>query len=114
MNMRIGKKAMDQGEVWWADFPKPSGRRPVVILTRSHIIPRLSHITIAPCTTSIRKIRTHVVLTTKEGMPIDSAVNLDNIQTIEKEILSTKIVRLRHESLERIFAGIRAAFEMQD
>ncbi|MCH8087678.1 MAG: type II toxin-antitoxin system PemK/MazF family toxin, partial [Chloroflexi bacterium] len=25
---------MRRGEVWWADLPPPSGRRPVVLLSR--------------------------------------------------------------------------------
>jgi mRNA-degrading endonuclease toxin of MazEF toxin-antitoxin module len=30
----------EQGEVWWADLPKPAGRRPVVVLTRSDVMHR--------------------------------------------------------------------------
>ena len=46
-------------------------------------------------------------------MPVDSDVNLDNIQTIEKHVLDEKIVRLRHERMEEIFTAIRVAFDMR-
>ena len=25
---------MKQGEIWWAELPKPAGRRPVILLSR--------------------------------------------------------------------------------
>ena len=103
---------MEHGEVWWARFGPPMGRRPVVILTRSGVIPYLTHVTIAPCTRSGRPIPTHVRVTQQEGMPTDSVVNVDNIQTVDKNLLEEKIVRLRHEKMEEIFAAIRVAFDM--
>jgi mRNA interferase MazF len=103
---------MDQGEVWWASFPPPAGRRPVVVLTRSGVIPHLTHITIAPCPTTGRPIPTRVLVSRADGMPVDSYVNLDNIQTVDKRLLDDKIVRLRHERMDEIFAAIRFAFDM--
>ena len=111
-NLPNGTSVVDQGEIWWTRFPEPSGRRPVVILTRSHIISKLTDITIAPCTTSLRPIRTRARLTTADGLPVDCDVNLDNIQTIDKRRLEDKIVRLRSERMAEIFAAIRAAFDM--
>src|SRR5437868_638717 len=103
---------MEHGEVWWATFPAPVGRRPVLILTRSPVIPYLTDITIAPCTTSGRPIPTHVRLTRMDGLPRDSYANLDNIQTISKRLIDDKIVRLRHDKMEEIYEAIRVALEM--
>jgi mRNA interferase MazF len=103
---------MEQGEIWWACLPLPSGRRPVVILTRSRIIPRLTDITIAPLTRSSRPIPTHVEITRRDGIPVDSVANLDNIQTVSKSLLDQKIVRLRSDRFDEILAAIRAAFDM--
>ena len=103
---------MEQGEVWWAFVGPQAGKRPVVILTRSRIIPHLTHLTVAPVTRSIRQIPTHVILTRQDGLDHDSAANLDNIVTIPKDAFSDKIVRLRQERMDQIFAAIRAAFDM--
>ncbi len=104
---------MEQGEVWWARLAGDAGIRPAVILTRSWIIPRLTHVTVAQLTRSVRNIPTHVKLSVVEdGVYSDCAANLDNIQTISKVDLLEKIVRLRHERMEEIFAAIRMAFEM--
>jgi mRNA interferase MazF len=104
---------MEQGEVWWARLDGEAGTRPAVILTRSWIIPRLTHVTVAQLTRSVRNIPTHVKLSrVDDGVLNDCAANLDNIQTIPKDRLFEKIVRLRHERMEEIFAAIRAAFDM--
>jgi mRNA interferase MazF len=88
------------------------GRTAEVGLTRSGIIPRLNDVTIAPLTRSVRNIPTHVRVTRSDGVYSDSAVNLDNIQTIPKSAIFRKIVRLRHERMDEVFAAIRVAFDM--
>ena len=103
---------MEQGEVWWTQLEGAAETRPAVILTRSWIIPRLTHVTVAQLTTSVRNIPTHVKLSRLDGVYSDSAVNLDNIQTVSKTRLVEKIVRLRQERMEDIFAAIRIAFDM--
>jgi mRNA interferase MazF len=104
---------MEQGEVWWVRLGGEAGIRPAVILTRSWIIPRLTHITVAPLTRSVRNIPTHVRLSAVEdGVHSDCAANLDNIQTVSKDSLMEKVVRLRQEKLEQIFAALRVAFDI--
>jgi len=103
---------MEQGEIWWARLSGGAGVRPVVILTRTWIIPRLTHITVAPLTRSVRKIPTFVEISRADGVDSDCGASLDNIQTIAKTQLNQKVVRLRHERMDEIFAAIRAAFEM--
>ena len=79
---------MRRGEIRWYTFRPPDKRRPVLILTRDNAIDYLGGVTVAPLTTTIRSIPTEVVLTPAEdGVPQASAVNLDNIQTIQKPIL---------------------------
>lgn len=104
---------MEQGEVWWARLGGEAGVRPAVILTRSWMIPRLTHVSVAQLTRSVRNIPTHVRLSqVGDGVQHDCAANLDNIQTISKVDLLEKIVRLRHERMDEIFAAIRVAFDM--
>jgi mRNA interferase MazF len=99
---------MNQGDVYRHTFRAPDKRRPVLILTRNSAIPFLTGITVAPLTTTIRGIPSEVLLTPAEdGVPADCAVNVDNIQTIQKAGLST---HLTHLSLERM-REVRVAVE---
>jgi len=99
---------MNQGDVYWYTFRAPDKRRPVLILTRNSAIPFLTGVTIAPLTTTIRGIPSEVLLTPAEdGVPADCAVNVDNIQTIQKTGLGTY---LTHLSLERM-REVRVAVE---
>jgi mRNA interferase MazF len=101
-----------QGEVWWANLPPPIGRRPVLILTRSDAIPRLSNVTIAPLTRTIRNIPTEVILSPEDGVPTLCAISLDNIVTVRKTSLDTRIVALDVSILHEVFEALRIAFAM--
>lgn len=75
---------MQRGDVRWYRFAQPDKRRPVVILTRDRIIDYLGEVTVAPVTATIRDIPSEVLLSPHKGMPRDSAINLDHIQTVSK------------------------------
>ena len=99
-----------QGEVYWVVFEPPDKRRPVVILTRSEIIPRLNRVTVAPITTAIRNIATEVRVGPGDGLPLESAVNLDNVSTVPKAQIGQFITRLDGAKLREIRAAIEFAF----
>jgi mRNA interferase MazF len=99
---------MNQGDVYWHTFRTPDKRRPVLILTRNSAIPFLNGVTVAPITSTIRGIPSEVVLTpADDGVPADCAVNVDNLQTVQKTGLGAYIT---HLSLERM-REVRAAVE---
>lgn len=66
-------------QVWWADLDKV---RPVVVLTRARVAPRLARVLVAPVTTTVRGLVTEVVIGTREGVREGSVANLDNIQLV--------------------------------
>ncbi|MCA9242961.1 MAG: type II toxin-antitoxin system PemK/MazF family toxin [Phycisphaerales bacterium] len=101
-----------QGEVYWADLPHPVGRRPVLILTRSFAIPQLSNVTVAPLTRSRRGIQSEVDLTPDDGVPTDCSVSLDNIMTVPRSMLDSRIARLGEHRMRAVFDAIQFAFEM--
>lgn len=70
---------LGHGQVWWAELEKV---RPVVVLTRSRVAPRLSRVVVAPVTTVVRGLRTEVALGPEEGVAADSVANLDNVQLL--------------------------------
>lgn len=99
---------MNQGDVYWYTFRAPDKRRPVLVLTRNSAISFLNSVTVAPLTTTIRGIPSEVLLSPAEdGVHADCVVNVDNIQTIMKAGLGT---RLTHLSLERM-REVRTAIE---
>jgi mRNA interferase MazF len=96
------------GDIWWSDVPG-WGRRPVVILTRDSAISLLRRVVVAMVSTTIRNIPTEVVLERSDGMSRRSAVNLDNLYTIDKAHLTTRIVRLPETRLEELCDALRFA-----
>ncbi len=101
---------MIQGDVCLHTFKSPDKRRPVLILTRSSAIPDLNWVTIAPITTTMRNILTEVWLDKEDGMAEECAVNLDNIQTVQKEKLGKIITHLSDERMQEVFEAIKFAF----
>ena len=86
---------MRRGDVCWYTFRAPDKRRPVLILTRNSAIGFLSGITVAPITSTVRDIPTEVLLTPQEdNVQVVCAVNLDNIQTVQKAGLGSLITAL--------------------
>jgi mRNA interferase MazF len=98
-----------QGEVWWADIPEPTGRRPVLILTRNEVIPLRDNVTVAPLTTTIRGIASEVELGPEHGMPARCAASLDNLVTIPKFDLDVRITTLDTDSMNAVFEAIHFA-----
>jgi mRNA interferase MazF len=85
---------MRRGDICWYRFAPPDKRRPVLILTRSSIIPILGEVTVAPLTTRIRNIPSEVRLDRADGMHQACAANFDHLQTISKNKIGRLITRL--------------------
>jgi len=96
---------MRRGEVWWADLPRPAGRRPVVLLSRNEAYAVRQLVTVAPITTRIRRIPTEVELGSGDGLPKRCVANLDTVTTIPKRTLTMRITAL---TLEKVVAVDRA------
>jgi mRNA interferase MazF len=90
------------GQVRWYRFKKPDKNRPVVILTRDSAIEYLGEVTVAPLTSTIRDIPTEVLLTKADGVPVDSVVNLDHIQTVSKAKIGALVTTLDSEKLSQL------------
>lgn len=101
-----------QGEIWWANLPLPLGWRPVLVLTRSDALPGLLYATVASLTRTIRGIDSEVVLETDDGVPQRSAVTLDNIATIEQDLLVQPITALSGEKMNEVWEAMHYTFDM--
>ena len=81
---------MKQYEIWWANLPLPVGRRPVLLLTRSPAYAYLNKVIVAEITTTVRGIPQEVRLGRAEGLPSASVVNLDNLHSLPKNVLTRR------------------------
>ncbi|HEX9637739.1 MAG TPA: type II toxin-antitoxin system PemK/MazF family toxin [Acidobacteriota bacterium] len=103
---------MRRGEVWWAELPAPTGRRPVVLLSRNEAYPVRELVTIAPVTTRIRNIPTEVPLSKEDGLPRICVANLDTITTIPKRALAQRVSTLSPAKISAIEASLRFALAL--
>jgi mRNA interferase MazF len=77
-----------QGEVWWAETDK---RRPVLVVTRSDVIPVLDAIVVAPVTRRGRGLPTEVALDETDGLREASTASFDNLMRVRIRSLTTRI-----------------------
>lgn len=87
--------------------------RPVLILTRSQVIPYLKWVTIAPITSSIRGLTTEVAVGPANGLDHQSVVNLDNVTTIPRERLGRHLGYLLAPEESALAAALVAAFALE-
>lgn len=80
---------MRRGELRWADLGGGFGRRPVLIVTATDIIPVLRAVTCAPVTTSLRDIPTRVALGPPEGLREPSEAVCDGLVSLVKADIDT-------------------------
>jgi mRNA interferase MazF len=105
----VGRVSEPQrGEVWLAEVPSDK-RRPVLILTRDSVLPRLTTVLVAPVTTRIRTIPTEVPLGEAQGLSRPCVANLDNIMPLAKAQLVQRLGALDADQLRQTCRAARFA-----
>jgi mRNA interferase MazF len=99
---------VNRGEVWWVEHPD-TGRRPACVLTRQAAIQVLNSVLVAPATRTIRSVPTEVTLGRDDGMPDDCALSFDNLTTVPKALLTTRITSVPEARLSELCDALRAA-----
>jgi mRNA interferase MazF len=99
-----------RGDVWYADVPGDK-RRPVIVLSRDSVLPRLTTILVAPVTTRTRGIPTEVPLGLAQGLPKPCVANFDNIMPLPKQRLVEKVGALGQAELSGACAAARFAIQ---
>lgn len=112
---------MKRGELWWAWLREPSGsqpgyRRPVAIIQSDDFTTsRLATIIGAAVTSNTRLAFApgNVFLRRREaGLPRDSVINVSQLLTLDKAVLSERIGRLSARRLQELDAGLRLALAL--
>lgn len=100
---------LNDREIWLARMDKT---RPVVILTRSTVLPYLRTVTVAVVTSTIRGVSTEVHVGPANGLDHQSVISLDNVQTIAKSMLLRRVGALLPEQEQALGDAIRIAFDL--
>ena len=97
---------MRRGEIWMFQFARPDKRRPVLLLTRSDLIPVLNSVTVAPLTRTIRGVPSEVVVGPEAGLKGPSAINLHHVVSLPKDGLRRFVGSVSPDVLERVRAAL--------
>jgi mRNA interferase MazF len=112
---------MRRGEIWWASLPDPVGsgpgyRRPVLVVQADEFNQSAIRTIICAVITSNLRLADapgNVRLTRRaSGLGKDSVVNVSQLITVDKQLLTSRIGRLLHETLREVDAGMRLALTL--
>jgi mRNA interferase MazF len=107
-------EAVKQYEIWWADMPKPVGRRPVLLLSRDDAYDALNKYVAAEITGTIRRIPIEVPLGAAEGMAKPCVVNCDNLRTISKTKLLKRISKISARRIPEVKRAVGYALAWEE
>jgi mRNA interferase MazF len=107
---------MRRGEIWWASLGEPQGsgpgfRRPVLIVQSNEFNESSIRTSICAALTSNMRLAEapgNVRVTGRaSGLSRESVVNVSQLITLDKQMLTEKVGRLPAESLRDVDAGIK-------
>ncbi len=107
-------RGVNRGEIWLYRFKPPNKRRPVVVLTRPEVIGFLNTVMVAPITSTIRGAPSEVAVGIDEGLKRDSAVNLDHVQTVDKNRLQRFVGSLDASKMRQVCRALAIATGCSD
>lgn len=96
-----------QAELWLMETPNRK-RRPVLVVSRDEVIPVLNNVVVAPVTSTIRAIPTCVPVGPDEGIDHDSVATFDNLASVPKAVLTTRLGALGVDGRQQICRALDA------
>jgi mRNA interferase MazF len=101
-----------RGEIWWVNFPAPTGRRPAVLVSRNQAYRVRTAVTVVPLTRTVRHIPSEVALGAADGVPKTSVANADNLATVPKVDVEEYLTTLSPEKLTRLEQAIKFSLDL--
>jgi mRNA interferase MazF len=107
---------MRRGEVWWASLPEPTGSRPgfrrpvLVVQSNSFNQSRISTVVVAVVTSNVALAEApgNVRMAKSEaGLPRASVVNVSQLLTIDRALLTLRVKALSGQTMARVDEGLR-------
>lgn len=87
--------------------------RPVLVLTRELARDALSHVTVAPITTTVKGLYTEVLLGPANGLDHECAVSCDNVTTVPVRYLGRQVGALLEAQEGALAAALVSAFDVR-
>lgn len=112
---------MKRGEVWWAILPEPQGsgpgfRRPVVVVQSNPFNDsRIATVIVATLTSNLMlsAVGGNVRLSkTETGLAKASVVNVSQLSTIDRVLLTKRVRGLSADAMRRIDEGLRLVLSL--
>ena len=112
---------MKRGELWWAELPSPVGsgpgyKRPVLIVQANPFnASRISTVIVATVTSNLAlaeapgNVR---IGKSDSGLPQPSVVNISQLITLDRAILSKKVKALPGAAMDKIDAGLKLVLSL--
>lgn len=94
-------------------MPGPSGRRPVVLVSRNLAYAVRTKVTVIEVTTRVRGLQTEIPLGAREGLDRACCANADNIVTVDKGWLEERIGVLGLEKSKRLDRALSLALGLR-
>ncbi len=110
-----------RGEIWWANLPEPVGsspgfRRPVLVVqSDSFNQSKIQTVVVAVITKNLElaKAPGNVSITARASrLPVDSIVNVSQVITIDKGLLTEFVSTLPNKKMEKIEEGLRLVLSL--
>jgi len=107
---------MKRGEVWWAALPEPTGsgpgyRRPVLVVQADDFNrSRISTVVVVVLTSNVALAQApgNILLKARHaGLSRDSVVNVSQLLTVDKRLLTEKVRTLDSMSMAEVDDGLR-------
>ncbi len=107
---------MKRGEIWWADLPSPAGsgpgyRRPVLIVQANPFnASRIATAIVATITSNLAlaeapgNVR---IAKADSGLPQPSVVNVSQLITLDRAILTSKVKTLAGAAMDKVDSGLK-------
>ena len=109
---RTGSAHVRRADVYWVKFPAPVGTRPAILVSRDEAYSVRTRVTVVPVTRTVRGIPVEVRLGPADGLPKAGVANADEIVTIPRDLLRSRIAMLSPSKMRELNAAIRFALAL--
>lgn len=112
---------MQRGDIWWANLPEPAGsgpgyRRPVLVLQSDAFNQsRIRTVVVLVITKNLElaKAPGNVLISARaSGLDVNSVVNVSQILTLDKSLLTEYVSSIPPAKMAKIGAGVRMVLDI--
>lgn len=112
---------MERGEIWWASLPEPTGsapgfRRPVLVVQSDFFnVSQIQTVIVAAISSNLNLVAApgNVFLpAAKSGLPKDSVINVSQVITVNKFLLTEKVSQLSPAQMNEVESGLRLVLSL--